>query len=174
MRKRCGSIGHLYTIPNTANVWTTKTHQPTLPKKTHRGWKNCQTQNLSRMVHKHPFLESIYTKRESYILGKINIDTLESLIGKLNHASHVISLERYLLNRLRHLFKIGKIWVPQRLQPNMDQIPPTGCHQRCTNQQHSLCHTNIHPMVRRLWMQDWRLHPQRPSMVMENTARIAW
>ena len=43
-------------------------------------------------------------------------DTLESLIGKLNHASQVIPPARYFLNRLRHLLKRGGIWGPQRLQ----------------------------------------------------------
>ena len=39
---------------------------------------------------------------------KIKTDTLESLIGKLNHAAHVIPRARYSLNRLRHLLTRGE------------------------------------------------------------------
>ena len=54
--------------------------------------------------------------KEALASTKIKIDTLESLIGKLNHAAHVILPARYLLNRLRHLLQRGGKWGPQRLQ----------------------------------------------------------
>ena len=41
---------------------------------------------------------------------------MESLIGKLNHAAHVILSAQYFLNRLCHLLKRGGGWIPQRLQ----------------------------------------------------------
>ena len=46
----------------------------------------------------------------------IETDTLESLIGKLNHAAHIIPAARYFLNQLCHLLKRGGKWGPQRLQ----------------------------------------------------------
>ena len=54
--------------------------------------------------------------KEALAFTKINIYTLEQIIGKLNHTAHVILLARYLLNRLRHLLKRGGKWGPQRLQ----------------------------------------------------------
>ena len=54
--------------------------------------------------------------KEALASTKIKTDTLESLIGKLNHAAHVILPARYFLNRLRHLLKSGDNWGPQRLQ----------------------------------------------------------
>ena len=54
--------------------------------------------------------------KEALSSTKIKIDTLELLIGKLNHAAHVIPSEKYLLNRILHLLKRGKKWGPQRLQ----------------------------------------------------------
>ena len=46
--------------------------------------------------------------KEALASTKIKTNTLESLIGKLNHAAHVIPPERYCLNRLRHLLTRGK------------------------------------------------------------------
>ena len=46
--------------------------------------------------------------KEALTSTKINTYTLESLIGILNHAEHVIPPARYFLNRLRHLLKRGK------------------------------------------------------------------
>ena len=47
---------------------------------------------------------------------KIKTDPRESLIGKLNHAAHVVPPARYFFDRLRQLLKRGKQWGPQRLQ----------------------------------------------------------
>ena len=44
--------------------------------------------------------------RASLSLTKINTDKLESPIGKLNHASHIITLYRYFLNWIHHLLKM--------------------------------------------------------------------
>ena len=46
--------------------------------------------------------------KEALASTKIIIDTLDSLIGKLNHAAHVIPPEQYFLNLPRHLLKRGK------------------------------------------------------------------
>ena len=54
--------------------------------------------------------------KEALASTKIKTDTLESLIGKRNHAAHIIPPARYFLNRLRHLLTRGKKWGPQRLQ----------------------------------------------------------
>ena len=54
--------------------------------------------------------------KEALASTKINTDTLESLIGNINHASHVILPERYFLNWLYHLLKRGNKWGPQRPQ----------------------------------------------------------
>ena len=35
---------------------------------------------------------------------------MESLIGKLNRATHITPPARYLLNRIRHILKRGKKW----------------------------------------------------------------
>ena len=45
--------------------------------------------------------------KEALASTKIKTYTLESLIGILNHAVHVIPPELYILNRLRHLLKRG-------------------------------------------------------------------
>ena len=58
----------------------------------------------------------VHDIRESPALTKINTDKQESLIGKLNHADHIITPESYFLNRLHNILKIGKKWGPQRLQ----------------------------------------------------------
>ena len=54
--------------------------------------------------------------KEALASTKIKTETLESLIGKLNHAAHVIPPARYFLNLIRHLLKRGVGWGPQRLQ----------------------------------------------------------
>ena len=46
----------------------------------------------------------------------IKTDTLELLIGELNHAECFILPEWYFLNRIRYLLKIGGEWVPQQLR----------------------------------------------------------
>ena len=48
--------------------------------------------------------------KEALAYTKINTDTLESLIGKLNHAAHVIPPAQYFLNRLSRLLKRGGEW----------------------------------------------------------------
>ena len=48
-------------------------------------------------------------------LQKKMIYTMESLIGKLNHSTHVIPPESYFLNWLHQLLKRGKKWGQQRL-----------------------------------------------------------
>ena len=54
--------------------------------------------------------------KEALDSTKVKTDTLEFLMGKLNHAAHIIPPARYLLNRLRHSLNRGKQWGPQRLQ----------------------------------------------------------
>ena len=54
--------------------------------------------------------------KEGLVSKNIKTDMLESLIGHLNHAAHVILPAQYFLNWLRHLLKRRKNWVPQRLQ----------------------------------------------------------
>ena len=77
---------------------------------------------MTRVGHKHLISEGIPTRREKKQPGpltastKIKIDTLELVIGKLNHEAHVIPPTRYFLNRIRHLPKRGKKWGMQRLQ----------------------------------------------------------
>ena len=54
--------------------------------------------------------------KEALASTKIKTDMLESLIGNLNHAAHIILPARYLLNWLHNLLKRGGKWGPQRLQ----------------------------------------------------------
>ena len=125
-RKNCGSIGHPYTLPTNTSIRTPEMRWYTLLKDNCGVGKTIQAQNMPRVGHKHSLSESIPTRietnrldhwhRRGIRLKKIKTDTLESLIGKLNNTSHVIPPERYFLNRLRHLLKRGKQWVPQRLQ----------------------------------------------------------
>ena len=78
------------------------------------------------MVNPDPFSTGIPTEiketvwvhgiREYLSLTKINTDKLESLIGKLNHETHIITLSIYFLNLLLDLIKRVKKWGPQRLQ----------------------------------------------------------
>ena len=73
---------------------------------------------MPRVGHKHSLSEVIPTRREKIAWTndtkealsstKIKTDTLELLIGELNHAAHVIPSARYFLNRLRHLIKRGE------------------------------------------------------------------
>ena len=77
------------------------------------------------MGHSNPLSTGITTKIKIDILGtghqsihrfnKINTDKLESLIGNLNHSAHSINTYRYFLNQLRHLLKMVRKYVPQRL-----------------------------------------------------------
>ena len=79
------------------------------------GW---DINNHSLRVSLPEYKQSAWTNdiKEALASTKINTDKLESLIGNLNHAAHVIPPARYFLNRLRHLLKRGKKWGPQRLQ----------------------------------------------------------
>ena len=54
--------------------------------------------------------KTAWTTNIKYALAstKIKIDTLELLIGKLNHVAHVVLPEQHFLNRLRHLLKRGE------------------------------------------------------------------
>ena len=94
--------------------------------------------------------------KEALAYTKIKTDTPESLIGKIDHAAHVIPPEQYLLNQLRHLLKgvkMGTTEAPTMASPrspNVDDIPPTCCYQGGPDQQHSLCQTISNGMVRRL------------------------
>ena len=54
--------------------------------------------------------------KEALDSTKIKTDTLELLIGKINHAAHFIPLEQYFLKQIHRLLKRGKKWRPQRLQ----------------------------------------------------------
>ena len=125
--------GHLgmyqvsYTITTTASVWTTKTRQPTLPRKilgevklderkTCLGW-DIKPHSLRLFLPKENHTSWVNDIKDVSASTKINTDTLESLIGKLNQAEHVIPPVWYFLNWLRHLLKREKIWVPQHLQP---------------------------------------------------------
>ena len=46
--------------------------------------------------------------KEALASTKIKTDTLELLIGKLNHAAHIIPPARYFLNWIHHLIKRGR------------------------------------------------------------------
>ena len=48
--------------------------------------------------------------KEALASTKIKTDTLESLIGKLNHTVNVIPQAQYFLNRLCHLLTRGGKW----------------------------------------------------------------
>ena len=85
-----------------------------------------QAQDLYGMGHPDPFSTGIPTSIKGDSLdkqhqgiprfNKINTDKLEFLIGKLNHAAHIIAPSRYFLNRLHKLLKKRNTWVPRRLQ----------------------------------------------------------
>ena len=84
-------------------------------QKTCLGWEiNTQSLRVSLPEEK----QTSWTNeiKDALASTKIKTDTLESLIGKLNHAAHVIPPARYLLNRLRHLLTRRRKWGPQRLQ----------------------------------------------------------
>ena len=98
--------------------------------------------------------------KEALASTNLKTDTLESLIGKLNHAAKVIPPEQYFLNRIWHLLKrgwggVGTTEAPTMASPissTVDEITPTCHYQGGTNQQHSLCQTISNDMVRRLWI----------------------
>ena len=48
-------------------------------------------------------------------LDKVNFQSLEKLIGKLNHAAFKIPFSRFFLNRLRRAMQLAKKHGPQRL-----------------------------------------------------------
>ena len=83
--------------------------------KTCLGW-GIHTQSLRVFLPKQKQIACTTDIQEALSPTEIKTDILESLIGKLNHASHVILSERYLLNHLHHLLKRGGKWGPQRLQ----------------------------------------------------------
>ena len=119
MRKKCGYIGHPYTIPTTPYIKTPlKQDDPlSLRKLTGEGQlsehKTCLGWDINTRYMRLFLTEEKKTAwtndiKEALASTKIKIDTLESLIGKLNHAAHVIPPARYFLNWLRHLLKKGK------------------------------------------------------------------
>ena len=85
--------------------------------------------------------------KEALASTKTKTDTLESLIGKINQAAHVITPERYFLNWLHHLPKrkqMGTKKAPTMASPRsptVDKIPPTRDYQGGPDQQHFLCQT---------------------------------
>ena len=70
------------------------------------GW---DINTVSMRVYLHEEKQTAWKNDIKEILAstKIKTDTLESLIGKLNHAAHVILPAQYFLNWLRHLLKWG-------------------------------------------------------------------
>ena len=84
-------------------------------QKTCLGW-DINTQSLRVSLPEEKHIAWTNDIKEALASTKIKTDTLESLIGKLNHAAHVILPARYFLNRLRHLLTRVEKWGPQRLQ----------------------------------------------------------
>ena len=78
-------------------------------QKTCLGW-DINTQSLRVSLLKEKQKAWINDIKEALASTKINTDTLESLIGKLNHTAHVVP------PALRHLPTRGGKWGPQRLQ----------------------------------------------------------
>ena len=74
---------------NTCLGWYINTHyiRVSLPEEEQTDWTNDIKEALASKI--------------------IKIDTLESLIGKLDHAAHVILPARYFLNWLRNLLRGG-------------------------------------------------------------------
>ena len=166
-RKKCGYIGHSYNILTTVSVRTTKTQCTTYPKKNRKGGENGQTQNLSRMGHKHPLLESIYTKRESYILGQIhqgriifnkNSDRHTGIINcqyqssRTRHPTSTIFIEST-TSPIEKRGNMGTTTSPTMESPGtptMYQITTMYHLKRRTNQQHSINNPNSNTMKRHL------------------------
>ena len=96
------------------------------------GW-DINTQYLRVSLPKEKQTDWTNDIKEALDSTKIKTDTLESLIGKLNHTAHVIPPARYFLNRLHHLLKRGKMGtkeVPTMESPRfptVDENSPT-CH----------------------------------------------
>ena len=82
--------------------------------KTCLGWV-IQTRSLRVFLPVEKYTAWVHDIRASLAITKINTYKLESLIGELNHAAHIVPPARYLLNRLRNLLNRGKKWGPQRL-----------------------------------------------------------
>ena len=75
--------------------------------KTCLGW-DINTQSLRVFLPEKKQTSWTTDIKEAFASTKINTDTLESLIGNLNNAAHVIPPVQYLLNLLHHLLKKGK------------------------------------------------------------------
>ena len=125
-------------------------------KKTRLGWDiNTQYIRVSLPEEKQTSWKN-YIK-EALASTKINTDTLESLIGKLNHAAHVIPPSTILLKSATPFTyereKMGTTEAPTMAlprSPTVDKVLPTRDYQRGPEQQHSLCQTISNAMVRRL------------------------
>ena len=65
---------------------------------------------------KEKYIAYVQEIKASLASTKIKTYYLESIIGKINHATHIISLARYLLTPIFHLLKRGNNWGPQFLQ----------------------------------------------------------
>ena len=59
--KKCGSIGHTYTIPTTTAIRTPETRQSTLLKETGGRGRTSRAQEMPRVGHKHSLSEGITT-----------------------------------------------------------------------------------------------------------------
>ena len=91
-------------------------------RKTCLGW-DIHTRSLRLFLTRKKETACIREIRSYLALTKLNTDKLEYLIGKLNHASHIITPARYHLNKLHQLRKRINNWGPQRLQPQDRQDP---------------------------------------------------
>ena len=90
-RKKCGSIGHPYTIPTTEAIRIPETRRSTLIKENGGVGTTSQEQIMPSVGHKHSLSEDIPDRREkiAWITDikdalsstKFNTDTLELLIG---------------------------------------------------------------------------------------------
>ena len=80
-------------------------------KKTYLGW-DIITQSMRVSLPDDKQTAWTNDIKEALASKNIKTDTLESLIGKLNHSEHVIPPSQYFLNWLRHLLKRGGKWGP--------------------------------------------------------------
>ena len=78
------------------------------------GWL-LDTDNLRMFLPQDKSLDWINSINSLLQKGHTTTKELESLIGKLNHAAHIIPLSRYFLSRLRFRLKKCKEWGRQRL-----------------------------------------------------------
>ena len=124
-------------------------------QKTCLGW-DINTQSLRVSIPEEKQTAWTNDIKEALASTKIKTDNLESLIGKLNHAAHVIPPAQYFLNWLRHLLKMGEMGntgaptTASPRSPTVDKITPTCDYQGGPDQQYSICQTISKDMVRRL------------------------